>query len=496
MLQLVTRLDSMQRTQELLVDAIVNRESSTITTDDNRATGNVNRISESVSMPIENPTEESNPKPGTPSRDRCVCHCTTCNCNNPLEDDDASSQASEKLPNKRNRGHWYAVTKGRRIGVFSNRRDLLKSIKGFKGAIWKRFRSEQAAHLWLAEQCQPEGADDDSVSGDTWATRVEPLEGIPLEVGSDDAPRKALPTNQIADFSTMGPDRSVGKSKEIHGTSIQIEPEILKKLCPKGVTVAVRKELMEASVDVLTLPGKLNTAINAAAAEGSLIFDQFAEAVGDLNDVSARRVGAATRDTQWKLASKNTLEKVKTIEDCNTAADELSCEAETVLANMDASMKEILYAAGWAAQDTDSFCLIGLLPRIIRATMSLYQELYLVFQRLAVAHPNQWDEVGLEYVTHHAKAFARIRKCAQTRSQMILQNYTYLRDAKTKNFTDMKLLGALSLRWHIMAMAAATAAPPKTLVSGKPPPHPPLFGHVPTVILWTYMRWGKEMSST
>jgi hypothetical protein len=232
---------------------------------------------------------------------------------------------------------------------------------------------------------------------------------------------------------------------------------------------------MEASIDILILPGnKLNTAINAAAIEGSLIFDQFAEAVGDLNDVSARRVGAATRDTQWKLASKNTLEKVKTIEDCNTAADELSCEAETVLANMDASMKEILYAAGWAAQDTDSFCLIGLLPRIIRATMSLYQELYLVFQRLSVAHPNQWDEVGLEYVTHHAKTFARIRKCVQTRIQMILQNYTYLRDAKTKNFTDMKLLGALSLERHSMvAMAAATAAPSKTLVSGKPPPTPP-----------------------
>jgi hypothetical protein len=216
-----------------------------------------------------------------------------------------------------------------------------------------------------------------------------------------------------------------------------------------------------------------------------LIFDQFAEAVGDLNDVSARRVGAATRDTQWKLSSKNTLEKIKTIEDCNTAADELSCESETVLANMDAAMKEILYAAGWAAQDTNSFCLIGLLPRIIRATMSLYQELYLVFQRLAVAHPNQWDEVGLEYVTHHAKAFARIRKCAQTRSQMILQNYTYLRDAKAKNFTDMKLLGALSLKWHSMAMAAAPAAPPKIPVPGKPPPTPPLWtcAHCHTVDL-------------
>jgi hypothetical protein len=173
---------------------------------------------------------------------------------------------------------------------------------------------------------------------------VEPLDGIPIEVGGDNSPHKALTTDQIADSSAMGPDKPVGRSKKNHGTSIQIEPEILKKLCPKGVTVAVSKESMEAPVDILTLPGKLNTSYNAAALEGSLIFDQFSEAVRNPNDVSTRRVGAATGDTQWKVASKSTMEKIKTIEDYNTAADESSCEAETgVLANMDASMKEILY---------------------------------------------------------------------------------------------------------------------------------------------------------
>jgi hypothetical protein len=47
MLQLVNWLDSMQKTQELLVDAIVSRESSMNTTNVNRATAKVNRISKS-----------------------------------------------------------------------------------------------------------------------------------------------------------------------------------------------------------------------------------------------------------------------------------------------------------------------------------------------------------------------------------------------------------------------------------------------------------------
>jgi hypothetical protein len=203
---------------------------------------------------------------------------------------------------KKRRGRWYAVAKGRRIGVFANRRDLAKSSKGFPGAVWKRFRTEAAAHAWLAERYEPDAGDGDSISGDTWATRVEPLENIPSEVEVADRPRTSLPTDQITDFATIGPDTSVGKSKEIHGTSIQIEPEVLKLLCPKGVTAAVRKELMETAVDVVALPGKFNSANSAA--EGSLIFDQFAETVGDLTDVSARHVGALLRDWQWRVPSE------------------------------------------------------------------------------------------------------------------------------------------------------------------------------------------------
>jgi hypothetical protein len=75
---------------------------------------------------------------------------------------------------------------------------------------------------------------------------------------------------------------------------------------------------------------------------------------------------------------------------------------------------------------------------------------------------------------------------------MILQNYyTYLRDATTKNFTDMKLLGALSFKWHSLAMVAAPAAHHKSLASAKAPPTP-LLGHVRTVtLLWICMRVGQ-----
>jgi hypothetical protein len=92
----------------------------------------------------------------------------------------------------------------------------------------------------------------------------------------------------------------VGKLKAIHDTLTQIKPEILKLECPKAVTaVACKKELMATLVDILTLPGKLNLLTNTAAVEGSLMFNQFTETVGDLKGVCTTAcVGMAKECTQ------------------------------------------------------------------------------------------------------------------------------------------------------------------------------------------------------
>jgi hypothetical protein len=44
---------------------------------------------------------------------------------------------------------------------------------------------------------------------------------------------------------------------------------------------------------------------------------------------------------------------------------------------MDSALKEILYNAGWTAEDSVSFCILGLLPRIIHAFLMAFMELHL-----------------------------------------------------------------------------------------------------------------------
>jgi hypothetical protein len=64
--------------------------------------------------------------------------------------------------------------------------------------------------------------------------------------------------DQVVDIKNSGSDPSIGRSKEIFGTSIQVESDVLRVLCPKGATSSVRKELVKTAVDVVSLPGKLS----------------------------------------------------------------------------------------------------------------------------------------------------------------------------------------------------------------------------------------------
>ena len=130
---------------------------------------------------------------------------------------------------------------------------------------------------------------------------------------------------------------------------------------------------------------------------------------------------------------------------------------------MDSAIKEILFNVGWTSQDADAYCMSGLLPRLMRQSLQTFYELHVHFQKLAIAHHANWKDVGKEHVVHHSLALMRIRRFALTRNQMVLQTYTYLRDAKSKGFLDIKLLGALTIKWHSLALQfrAPSSGPPK-----------------------------------
>jgi hypothetical protein len=391
----------------------------------------------------------------------------TCTASPPPLSDVAFPMGQTK---KKSTNRFYAVAIRRQTGVFTNWRTVRKSVAGFPGAVHKRFRHEDDARAWLAEKLSPDKyltGDDDN---NTYATRYEPETGAahPISPGDPDESQpmmgRSQPMDRIVDVNTIGPNVSMGKSKELYGTSIQVEPEVLKILCPKGVTAPVQKELMDSTVNVCSLPGKYNASnLNN---DRNIIMDQFAEAVGDLTEMSSRRAGDSrlNQDTQWRMSGKNALEKVKTVEDLNGATEEISSMRGTVLSNMESAFREVLYNNGWTTNDADLWITAGLLPKIIRHTMQWWLELHVSLQTISNANPEHWDEVVLPRISYHSKCLARIRKWSLTRCMMILQVYIYLRDMSAKSFQDICLIADLTTKLQQTALQSHPSSQPK------PPP--------------------------
>lgn len=60
-----------------------------------------------------------------------------------------------------------------------------------------------------------------------------------------------------ADFSVPNwRDPSLGHKNMAYGVDVHVEPEILNLLCPKGTCLSVQRQLGDAVLNVLALPGK------------------------------------------------------------------------------------------------------------------------------------------------------------------------------------------------------------------------------------------------
>ena len=80
---------------------------------------------------------------------------------------------------------------------------------------------------------------------------------------------------------------SAGKSGELFGTAIKVEPRVLELLCPKGMTSEARAKIIETCPDVLSLPGK--NPVGSSGGDSSFAWDHFAGAISDLANIGSTK---------------------------------------------------------------------------------------------------------------------------------------------------------------------------------------------------------------
>jgi hypothetical protein len=343
---------------------------------------------------------------------------------------------------------YYAVVVGRQLGIFTRWKDVTASIHGFAGAKMKRFRAKPAAQVWYDAQLALLKSDSDQ-EYDSDATYIEPTgekpekPGRPAGLSTAALPPTPPVLRDIVGARMSGPDMSAGKPGELFGTAIKVEPRVLELLCPKGMLPEVREKIIETCPDVLSLPGK--TSAGVGGGDPSFAWDQFAGAISDLADIGSTKRGHSVRDTQWQVATRNSLDRGKLgLDDLVGYTEELTSQRTNVLGNMQTAMHEILFHEGWTQEDAEIYCEQGGAMRLISLTFDDFYALLLHIIGKSYKHPEQWDHVGKQHLAFHAKNLRLIRKYALRRSQLIFQNYIYLRDARSSGYQSTKLLAKLT----------------------------------------------------
>jgi hypothetical protein len=139
------------------------------------------------------------------------------------------------------------------------------------------------------------------------------------EAGS--SPRQ--PIDAILDITKVGHDPSVGDPKRMYNTPTDVDAVLLKTLCPKGVTQAVREQLLEAAPDILQAPGKLPA--GSSTTDAAAIADSLANAFEQIANVQAVKSGLIVpRNTEFRNPNQNYLndKTLRTLEDLETASEE------------------------------------------------------------------------------------------------------------------------------------------------------------------------------
>jgi Caulimovirus viroplasmin len=334
---------------------------------------------------------------------------------------------------------YIAVVRGHVPGIYTNWQEVQAQVTGYPDSLFKSFRSQTEAETFLFENTAGS-----LTTAPGWANIVNP------------GPQQLPPTTPyhytvVEDSSTLRGDLS--KGREIHGVKLGVESRTLNLLCPKGVSIDIQKQLAATATDVLALPGKIDGA--------SGINETVLQAMDDVMVFSkgGKEVPGATRDSQWKVASRNQLTLITTHAILKKQLNQLCDIRAEVTANFLDNCEAILTYWNWDHISIETWLSNGFLPRFLERTMDLYIRLLEKAESMTSVYT--WERV-LFFLDYHAVKLATIRAIATSRLHLITRSYVYLRDAEVEKFISSGYQGTL------MEQVLTTLDKPKSSQSPSP----------------------------
>jgi hypothetical protein len=226
----------------------------------------------------------------------------------------------------------------------------------------------------------------------------------------------------------IGADPSTKKEEEVFGIDIANgETELRDALCPPGLSDALAKGLVNATIDVVSMPGGFfgGGESETTSSEMGVLGEAMAELV---NQKRGMAESSGRVDLHWRSEKRTSIRSLKNATELRKRVKVLLKLRNKVVKRMHTVTTNACKRAGWVdAIRTEAWATNGYLPRIVSLTLEYYVSLHQHLMEMATAQEDSWDFVKVE-LDHHIEEMELIRSTADSRLQAICALYAYLRD--------------------------------------------------------------------
>jgi hypothetical protein len=263
------------------------------------------------------------------------------------------------------------------------------------------------------------------------------------------------PSPKIPPVNTAGADVSKGLKnfafeKDLTGT------EIDKVIGPEGMSTKDADQLYNLAVDVASLPGMY-------IARNDSNMDEDAEATRTTQMAATLLATAINKreqvhDSLWKSRSRHGLREAKDEASFFSLVQAVGKAEAHAFEHQEVCLRSLLAKRHYDQRSVDSYIQHGLLIRLTKDSFQWYKDLLNHSRELQYRHQGVWqDGPAQSMISYHSKELYAIRSYAPSKKVLILRTYTYLRDAKAKNFYDDSMNETLWDRFAIMSKRAREA---------------------------------------
>ena len=245
-------------------------------------------------------------------------------------------------------------------------------------------------------------------------------------------------------------DTSTGDSQRIYGMTIN-GTKIDKAVAPDSLRSTDRGAMYTAAVDVTSLPGGWNS--NKGVSEELFQESQkIAQLTSTILASTNKLKGMEIQDTTWNSTIRHSLGRVKNRDDLFEFVRKLRKSKKAAFRQEANLIQQFLYHRRYQGSFIREYVRSSLLCVISARTFRSFFDLGDAIRQMAFDHSNWEGGPAKAMLSFHSEKLMEIRQFAVSRKQLILQIYTYLRDAQAKDFYHESMAGAI---WERIARIPA-----------------------------------------